>query len=276
MSDQSTRAPTLRVWSPQAGAGRDRRAEERSPEGLCLLLYHFEFVTTSKIGRMVRCGCPVPRQESQPTLHRKFPERRGQGRVRAVSEGQFLHQKTRLARHCVCGQLVVVRILNQRRVASRHSRIFLFEAAENACRPAPPSFRWHSHTYPNGRQTLAALTTTACSIASQAPPFSPEHARHRFPSVENRVETHLAPSYCLDCTPIGLSKDSVADLWLLRRVLTASKHQFVQEIALLEDSCDDATIVLQFRKIVSRASCTIRLFKESGRRPVCAVPRERW
>ena len=87
----------------------------------------------------------------------KIPRETRPGPVRAVGEGQFLHQKTRLARHCVCGQLVVVRILNQRRVASRHSRIFLFEAAENACRPAPPSFRWHLHTYPNGRQTLAAL-----------------------------------------------------------------------------------------------------------------------
>ena len=57
--------------------GRDRRAEERAPEVLCPLLQHLEQVTTPKIGRLVRSGCAMPLRESQSTLLRKFPERRG-------------------------------------------------------------------------------------------------------------------------------------------------------------------------------------------------------
>ena len=79
MPDQSTRPHALVDGSPQERAGRDRSAEERSPELLCLLLQHLEQVRTSRIGGMVRSGWAVPLTESQPTLHRKFPERDATG-----------------------------------------------------------------------------------------------------------------------------------------------------------------------------------------------------
>ena len=93
----------------------------------------------------------------------------------------------------------------------------LIEPTENVCHPTPPPFPRHLHTRPNDREKLAALTKTARPTASRAPPISPEHARNRLHSIDNRVEIQLATSHCLDGAPLGLSQDSVGGLWLLRR-----------------------------------------------------------
>ena len=103
------------------------------------------------------------------------------------------------------------------------------------------------HTSPSGQEKLVDLIKPACSTAFGVPPTSPEHPRSRFRSVENREETQPAPSYHPDAAPVGMSQDGVADLWLLRRGLTARKKQFVQEVALLEDSRVDAEVVLRFQ-----------------------------
>ena len=125
----------------------------------------------------------------------KIPREPKPGLTRAMGEDEFLHQRTRLKRQRVYCNFVVF-FLNP--------KLPTCEAADSVCCPASPSFPFHLHTSPRGRQKLAALAKTACSTASLAPPPSPEHTRTRSHSVKNREETQLATSYCPDGTPAGL------------------------------------------------------------------------
>ena len=69
---------------------------------------------------MVRSGRAVPLTESPvDSAFRKFPKRRRPWLIRAMGEDEFLHQKTRLNRHRVCSNLVVVFFLNPGHVRQR-------------------------------------------------------------------------------------------------------------------------------------------------------------
>ena len=75
--------------------------------------------------------------------------------------------------------------------------------------------------------------------------------------------------------PIGLSQNSMADLEARRRGRAASGHPLVYEIASLEDSCVDASVVLQDPRCVLRAFRLCRCFEERGRCPACFVHAEK-
>ena len=77
------------------------------------------------------------------------------------------------------------------------------------------------------------------SRATVNQPHQPEHARTRSYCPSNWKETNLASRRCPRSAPVGLSQISVADPWpdpwLMRQCLAAGGHQFVKEVALLED-----------------------------------------
>ena len=103
----------------------------------------------------------------------------------------------------------------------------------------------------------------------------PKHSGSRPHGRGDWEESLLAASHCASGTPAGLSQDGVADLMARRRGRVAGEHQLVHEIAALEDSSVDASVVLQNPKFVPRAFRFCRCLEEPGRCPAGFVHAEK-
>ena len=95
----------------------------------------------------------------------------------------------------------------------------------------------------------------------------PKHSGAPLHGREDWEESQLASGHCANGAPFGLSQDCMADLEARPRERAAGEHQLVHEMAALEDSCVDASVVLQDPKFVPRAFWLCRCFEEPGRCP---------
>ena len=103
------------------------------------------------------------------------------------------------------------------------------------CCPASFLFPWHQIHMARGQAQLVVLRQTACLDRAGPWPTLPEHTRSRPRCPRNGKESSLAARCCAYSAPVGLGQGSVAGPRLLQRGLAAGQHQFVEEVASLED-----------------------------------------